>query len=128
VSRHEAQPDDIRELFINHRLKSPALRADHDEMRLPQMQGFRLGQPAVNDLPAGDVVVGCGEAAMIRLSAVTDSPDGTRQGGELSRPASYGGHSPCDTSWRHSHLDPNQPRSRAVSHQNGIATEEDRRV
>jgi hypothetical protein len=98
VSRHGARPDNIRESFINHRLESPALRADHDEKRLPQLQGFRLGQPAVNDLPAGDVVVGCGEAAMIRPSAVTDSPDGTRQGGELSRPASYGGHAPCDIS------------------------------
>jgi hypothetical protein len=58
-----------------------------------------VAQPAVNDLPAGDVVVGCGEAATTRLSAVTDSPDGTRQGGELSRPASYGRHAPCDTSW-----------------------------
>jgi hypothetical protein len=126
-SRQGAQPDDIRESFIKRRRLHPALRADHNEKRLPQMQGFRLGQPAVNDSPAGDVMVGCGEAAMIRLSAVTDSPDGTRQDGELSRPASYGGHAPCDTSWvtqpcgsRATNVKRNEP-SAGNSHRGGPA-------
>ena len=85
------------------------------------------GQPAVNDLPASDVMVGCGEAVMIGISAVTTALTAHRRAtsclvrrvtADTQRAAPAG---------RHGLADPEQPRSRARSHQKETAREEEGR-
>src|SRR5687767_1638184 len=85
-------------------------------------------QPAVNDSPAGDVMIGCGEAVTIGLNmAITALSADRRATSYLVRRVT------ADTqrttpAGRNSLVDPAQPMSRAMSHQKETAREEDRRV
>jgi hypothetical protein len=87
-----------------------------------------VGQPAVNDSPAGDVMVGCEEAATRGLSTVASAPTAHRGATSWLVRRVTADRQRATPAGRHSLVGPEHPRSRAMSHQKETAREEDRRV
>jgi len=88
-----------------------------------------VGQPAVNNSPAGDVMVGCGESEMIGLHAVTTTLAAHRRATSCLVRRVTADTQRATPAGRQSLAGPEQLRSTATNDQKETAREEeDRRV